>query len=207
MLFSGFDLVSFATVAITLVVAISVHEFSHAAAADWLGDTTPRHQGRLTLDPRRHLDPLGSIMLVIAGFGWGRPVYTNPRYFRGDARTGMAMVAAAGPISNLVLAIFAAFPVRLGMITDRTIASNVVVFISINVLLLVFNLIPVAPLDGFKVAVGFLPDEWAHIMIRLEQYGPMILMMLILSGRLGFNLLGMLMGPAHRAIVEILLGF
>lgn len=201
-----FNLFSFAAQAITLVVAISVHEFAHAVVADWLGDPTPRHQGRLTLDPRRHLDPLGSIMLVVAGFGWGRPVYTNPRYYRCEPRTGMAMVAIAGPLSNLALAMLASFPLRLQLITQPNLAVSVWTFISINVVLLVFNLIPIPPLDGFKVAVGFLPDDWARVLLRLEQYGPMILLLLILVGRLGFPLLGLLIGPAYAVIVEMLVG-
>ena len=104
MFLDNFDPILYLSRIIILILAISVHEFAHALAADWLGDPTPRSQGRLTLDPRKHLDAFGSIMFLIAGFGWGKPVYTNPRNFKGDPRTGMAVVAAAGPMSNLLIA-------------------------------------------------------------------------------------------------------
>ena len=145
-------------------------------------------------------------MLLVAGFGWGRPVYTNPHYFRTEVRTGMAIVAAAGPLSNLVLAMLASLPVRLGLPLPHSVQWFVFFGTLINVTLMVFNLIPVSPLDGFKVAAGFLPAEWDHILIRMERYGPMILMLLILGGQFGFNLLGLLMGPA-RGVIMKLLGF
>ena len=191
----------------TIVVAITVHEFAHALTADWLGDPTPRSQGRLTLDPRRHLDPFGTIMIIVAWFGWGKPVYTDPRYFRTDARTGMALVAAAGPLSNLLLAYLASFPYRLGLMSHESLSYSVAsLFIYLNVTLIVFNLLPVAPLDGYRVAVGLLPHEWAVNVARFERQGPLLLMLLIMSGSMfNFNFLGMIIDPPREILINMLL--
>ena len=207
MLTGGSDPLTYISRIIILVLAISVHEFAHALTADWLGDPTPRSQGRLTLDPRRHLDPFGSIMFLIAGFGWGKPVYTDPRYFRTDARTGMALVAAAGPLSNLLLAYLASFPYRLGLMSHESLSYSVAsLFIYLNVTLIVFNLLPVAPLDGYRVAVGLLPHEWAVNVARFERQGPLLLMLLIMSGSMfNFNFLGMIIDPPREILINMLL--
>ncbi len=206
MLTGGSDPLTYISRIIILVLAISVHEFAHALTADWLGDPTPRSQGRLTLDPRRHLDPFGSIMFLIAGFGWGKPVYTDPHYFRTDARTGMAVVAAAGPLSNLLLAYLASIPLRLGLISTGALAYFAMAFIQLNLLLMLFNLLPIAPLDGYRVAVGLLPDEWALNVMRFERQGPLLLMLLIVaSSMFRFNLLGMIISPPFRLLFNLLL--
>ncbi len=206
MLTGGSDPLTYISRIIILVLAISVHEFAHALTADWLGDPTPRSQGRLTLDPRRHLDPFGSIMFLIAGFGWGKPVYTDPRYFRTDARTGMAVVAAAGPLSNLLLAYLASIPLRLGLVSTGALAYFAMAFIQLNLLLMLFNLLPIAPLDGYRVAVGLLPDEWALNVMRFERQGPLLLMLLIVaSSMFRFNLLGMIISPPFRLLFNLLL--
>jgi Zn-dependent protease len=236
----GLDLPTIISLAITLIIAITVHEFSHAYAADQLGDTTPRLQGRLTLNPRSHLDPLGSILFIITGFGWGKPVMTNPYNFGrrtggygastdggwlsnlvdssgNPARIGMAIVAAAGPFSNLVLALIAAIPVRLGLLPLLNIgeirgvlpslADFLTLFILVNIGLMLFNLIPISPLDGFKIALGVLPDDWANSIARLEQYGPMILMLLLVSGRFGLDIFGFIMNPARGGLFKLITGF
>ncbi len=206
MLTGGSDPLTYISRIIILVLAISVHEFAHALTADWLGDPTPRSQGRLTLDPRRHLDPFGSIMFLIAGFGWGKPVYTDPRYFRTDARTGMAVVAAAGPLSNLLLAYLASIPLRLGLVSTGALAYFAMAFIRLNLLLMLFNLLPIAPLDGYRVAIGLLPDEWALNLARFERQGPLLLMLLIVaSSMFRFNLLGMIISPPFRLLLNLLL--
>lgn len=212
----GLDLPTIISLGITLVIAITVHEFSHAYAADQLGDPTPRRQGRLTLDPRAHLDPLGSILFIITGFGWGKPVMTNPYNLRSPVRTSMAIVAAAGPFSNLVLALLAAVPVRLGLLplldfgaisgVLPSLANFLILFILVNIGLLLFNLIPVSPLDGFKIALGVLPDDWANSIARLEQYGPMILMLLLVSGRFGLDIFGFVMRPAQSGLFNLITG-
>jgi Zn-dependent protease len=214
----GLNLSTILSLAITLVIAITVHEFAHAIVADNLGDPLPRSQGRVTLNPLAHLDPLGSMLFIVTGFGWGRPVLTNPYNYRTSVRTGMAIVAAAGPISNFLMAMVAAIPFRLGLGDALGVFRGVegifpslsdllFIFISVNIGLMLFNLIPVAPLDGFKVALGVLPDQWANAVAGLEQAGPMILFFLIILGRVGsFNILGFLIGPAQNGLMRLLTG-
>jgi Zn-dependent protease len=201
---------------ITLILAITVHEFAHALVADNLGDPTPRSQGRVTLNPLAHLDPFGSLLFIVSGFGWGRPVLTNPRNYRVPIRTGMAIVAFAGPLSNFLMAMLAAIPFRLGLGDALNFGSvgEIVpsfsgflrLFIQVNIGLMLFNLIPISPLDGFKVALGVLPDQWANALAGLEQVGPILLLLLVVSGRFGFNLLGFLVGPAQQGLMKLLVG-
>lgn len=214
----GLNLSTIVSLAITLVIAITVHEFAHAITADNLGDPLPRSQGRVTLNPLAHLDPLGSMLFIVTGFGWGRPVLTNPYNYRTSVRTGMAIVAAAGPISNFLMAMIAAIPFRLGLAGALGVFRGVegilpslpdllFIFISVNLGLMLFNLIPIAPLDGFKVALGVLPDQWANTLAGLEQAGPMLLFFLIILGRVGsFNILGLLIGPAQSGLMHLLTG-
>ena len=202
----NFDPILYLSRIIILILAISVHEFAHALAADWLGDPTPRSQGRLTLDPRKHLDAFGSIMFLIAGFGWGKPVYTDPRNFKGDPRTGMAVVAAAGPASNLLLAYIGSILYRLGLVQTEISYYFLFLFVSLNILLMLFNLIPISPLDGYQVTVGLLPYEIATVIARYQGQGPIILMLLIVAGSIfNFNLLGLLLGPPYQLILGLLL--
>jgi Zn-dependent protease len=212
----GLSLPTIISLAITLVIAISVHEFSHAYAADLLGDPTPRRDGRITLNPLAHLDPLGSIIFIVSGFGWGRPVLTNPYNLRPPIRTSMAIVAVAGPFSNFILALLGAIPYRLGLAqflnvgaipgVTPSVADFMYLFISVNLGLMLFNLIPIAPLDGSKIAVGVLPREWAEPLARLEPYGPMILLLLLMSGRFGFDIFGRLIGPAQGGLFSLITG-
>ena len=202
----NFDPILYLSRIIILILAISVHEFAHALAADWLGDPTPRSQGRLTLDPRKHLDAFGSIMFLIAGFGWGKPVYTDPRNFKGDPRTGMAVVAAAGPASNLLLAYIGSILYRLGLVQTEISYYFLFLFVRLNILLMLFNLIPISPLDGYQVTVGLLPYEIATVIARYQGQGPIILMLLIVAGSIfNFNLLGLLLGPPYQLILGLLL--
>lgn len=206
MLLDNFDPILYLSRIIILILAISVHEFAHALAADWLGDPTPRSQGRLTLDPRKHLDAFGSIMFLIAGFGWGKPVYTDPRNFKGDPRTGMAVVAAAGPASNLLLAYIGSILYRLGLVQTEISYYFLFLFVSLNILLMLFNLLPISPLDGYQVTVGLLPYEIATVIARYQGQGPIILMLLIVAGSIfNFNLLGLLLGPPYQLILGLLL--
>jgi Zn-dependent protease len=188
--------------ALVLVVAFSVHEFSHAWAAYQLGDPTAKNQGRLTLDPRKHLDVLGSIMVLAVGFGWAKPVPVNPYNLRNGPKAGMAMVAVAGPLSNLILAIIAAVPFRMGLIgtyyTSKFFPNPQELFstfIWLNVVLLVFNLLPIAPLDGFKVLAGLLPYPTSESFRKLEPAGPLILLLLIFFGGRVFT--GLITGPTN----------
>ncbi len=178
---------------LALAAAITVHEFSHALAATLQGDSTARNQGRLTLSPLAHLDPVGSFMILFAGFGWGRPTPINPVFLRAGQRTGMAVVALAGPISNVLAAMLVAIPINFGLVEAAYVwspeflgeAGDIFGYVLVsvifwNLLLAAFNLIPVAPLDGFKVALGVLPREAASQFARLERVGPAILFAVIL---------------------------
>jgi Zn-dependent protease len=195
---------------ITLVIAFTVHEFSHAWVATRLGDETPRLSGRLTLNPLAHLDPLGWLLLIVAGVGWAKPVPVNPYAVRSRTPAGMMLVSAAGPFSNLLLALLAALPLRLDLITASASTSGLIPslggflieFIYINLILLFFNLIPLSPLDGEKVVAYFLPPGLQAGFERLRPYGPMILLGLFFLGSfLSFNLLGMLVSrPALRLL-------
>ncbi len=165
------------TVIVAFVVAITIHEAAHALAATWLGDDLPRLQGRLTLNPMRHLDPLGTLMIAFASFGWGRPVLVNPYRLRFGVNRGMALVALAGPVSNVVLAA-AITPVTRQFIDSSpadTITLALVVIVQLNVLLAAFNLLPVPPLDGFSVLVGVVPQPLADRLNELRRYGPYLL--------------------------------
>jgi Zn-dependent protease len=194
---------------VVLAVAFSVHEFAHAWTADQLGDDTPRLQGRLTLNPLAHLDPLGSIMLLIAGFGWAKPVLVNPYAVRRRTPAGMMLVAAAGPFSNLVLAILASIPFRAGLITPSFsggfLSVFLIEFIWINLILLFFNLIPIFPLDGEKVAEYFLPPSGQDFLYRIRPYGMYILMGLILLGNFGsLDILGFLIATPASSVLRLL---
>lgn len=188
--------------ALVLVVAFTVHEFAHAWAAYQLGDPTAKNQGRLTLDPRKHLDVLGSLMVLAVGFGWAKPTPVNPYNLRNGPKAGMAMVAAAGPLSNLILAIFAAIPLQLGLIETHYISHYIpnprqlfFTFVWLNVALLFFNLLPIAPLDGFKVVAGLLPYPSSESFKKLEPVGPMILLLLVFFGGRVFT--SLIMGPTN----------
>lgn len=183
-----------ATVGLALLLGLTIHEASHAFVAYRQGDRTARRLGRLTLNPLAHLDPMGTTMLLVVGFGWGKPVPVNPYALRLGPRQGMALVAAAGPISNLLIAGLFALPIKLGLIPwhspfsfDATltggataIAGDIFGFIIFfNILLAIFNLIPISPLDGFRVALGLLPRSVYPSAARLELYGPGILLTII----------------------------
>lgn len=195
-----------------LVLALTVHEFAHAFWANQLGDPTPRRQGRLTLNPLAHLDPFGSLLFLLAGFGWGRPVMTDPLSYRLNPRIGMAQVAFAGPLSNVALAMLVALPVRFGFFDNGApdlAASFIAWSLRWNILLAVFNMIPLAPLDGFKVLLGILPSRPALAVARLEQYGPAVLMTIIFVDAftpLHLNILGTLIGPPSQFLLRAIVG-
>jgi Zn-dependent protease len=166
-------------VALVLLIALPFHEFSHALAAYRLGDSTAKFMGRLTLNPLAHLDPIGSLLILVAGFGWAKPTPYNPYNLQGG-RNGEAIVAFAGPASNLVLAVAAAIPLRYIIATDANVPFQVVevllFFLQINVLLMIFNLVPIPPLDGSKLLFAFMdPRTERQYRPVLEQYGFLIL--------------------------------
>jgi Zn-dependent protease len=196
----------FVATVIALIVGITVHEASHATVAYALGDPTPRQMGRVSLNPLRHLDPIGSLMLFIASFGWGKPVMFNPNRLRGDQRMGSALVAAAGPISNVLVALLGVLWLIHGADLGRQGDQVLQMVIAINVALAAFNLIPIPPLDGFGFLTNLLPKDVADALMPLTLYGPLILLALVFLGpALGVNLLGTIMGPIQDAIYSFVI--
>ena len=206
----GLDPATLIARVVTLLIAFTIHELAHAVVADRLGDPTSRNMGRFSLNPLVHLDPMGSIMLILTGFGWAKPVMVNPYNLRGNPRTSMAIVAAAGPISNLIMALLAAIPYQLGLLTPEFFSTFTVPspsfiltqFIWINLILAFFNLIPVPPLDGYKILIAILPSEMAYQLRPLERYGFIILIaLLFFLPRAGIDVLGALvMAPASQVM-------
>jgi Zn-dependent protease len=186
-IFFNQDIVTLLAIVVALVVGITCHEFSHALVADFLGDHRPRAMGRVSLNPLRHIDPLGAIFFIAAGFGWGRPVMVNAAAMRGGRRA-MAWVAAAGPTANLVVAILFAVVFRAIALTTGTIsdaARLVFVIVELNVTLAFFNLLPIPPLDGYNFALAFLPFRMALQVQQWSQYGLLLLLGLVLLSRVG----------------------
>lgn len=189
---------------IGLILAISVHEYAHARAADTLGDPTPRSDGRLTLDPRSHLDPLGTLALLFLGFGWGRPVMFDPYNLR-NPRRDSALIAIAGPISNLVFALILSIIMK--FVPGIGLLSSVFsILIVMNISLAIFNLVPVFPLDGEKILGGILPEglyrEYATIM---SQYGTIILIFMLLPIAGGVSPISALISPVISFVARLLL--
>lgn len=207
-----------------LVAGITLHEFSHALSADLLGDPTPSAQGRLTLNPIAHFDPIGALMILFSafssfGFGWGKPVQVSPLYFRFGPRVGMAITAIAGPFANLVLATLCAAPIRIMMALGISISYEVwlilIVIISVNIGLALFNMLPIPPLDGFSVlrgGVSLIPTRWGYQLgywlDRFEPYGSVVFLLVVFGGRLlpGGSLVGLVLGPLHRLLLSLILG-
>jgi len=169
-----------------ILIALSFHEYAHGLVAYRLGDPTPKYQGRLTLNPLAHLDPIGTLLLLFAHFGWAKPVQVNPYYFEGDKKRGMMIVALAGPFANVLLAYLGALLLSLMLKEILPFHRLAIIFlqdlVQINLVLAAFNLIPVPPLDGSKILAGLVPGETANFIYRLEQYGPILLMFLIITG-------------------------
>lgn len=183
----------FLVVALVLVYALTIHEFAHALAASLLGDQTANFSGRLTLNPLAHLEFFGTMMLLLAGFGWGKPVPVNP-YNLKYKKWGEALVALAGPISNFIsvgLFIVIFRLVAPNLAPDNMLAIFLSTLIVVNLTLGVFNLIPIPPLDGSKVLFAALPNSLADFKQKLAVNGPWILLILIICDNvLGFNIFG-----------------
>jgi Zn-dependent protease len=209
----------------SLMVGLIFHEFCHAFVADSLGDRTPRLLGRLTLNPKAHYDPLGTTLIFFAGFGWAKPVPVNPNYTR-NPRQSMMFIAVAGPLSNLVMAGLAGIPIRLGLVPfehpfihpafvhaaaeywTSSPANLLGLFLGtvvvLNVLLAVFNMLPIPPLDGSRVLHGLLPPDLARQYAKVEPWGMGILLLIVFAPFItqgAFSLLTII-GP----VIDVLLG-
>jgi Zn-dependent protease len=218
MLFGNLDPATLFSRMIVLLIAFTIHEFAHAWTATQFGDDTPRLYGRLTLNPLAHLDPIGSLVLLFAGFGWAKPVPVNPYALRRHSSSALMWVSLAGPLSNLLLAILAAIPFRVGLANIYeaytvgarlfpTFPQFLVEFIQINLVLMLFNLIPLAPLDGEKVLEYFAPPNWVRTLDNLRPYGPMLLLVIVLVlPMFGIDLIGWIIGPPLQALLILLVG-
>lgn len=184
--FLAFSLQEIPYVAITLIIAFTLHEFAHAYVAYKFGDHTAKNQGRLTLNPIQHLDPIGTILIFIAGFGWARPVPVNRFFFKNPRLSGI-LVSVAGPLSNLLLACLG-FIIWYGMVglgigesLPLFVSDFLNIFIQINMILFVFNLLPFPPLDGFRIVQDLVPVHVRPKLTQFEQYGALIFLILVIT--------------------------
>ena len=183
-----------------LVIALVIHEYAHAKAADVMGDFTPRMTGRLTLNPMAHIDPIGLIMLLVVRFGWAKPVMINARNFR-NWRQGEMLVAVAGPVANLIVAFISLLAMavlfKLGMFSEgvRLVLSMMVLF---NINFAIFNMLPLPPLDGSKVLMVLLPGRLAYKLMSLERYSFIILIFLMMT-----PFLTMILIPLQRLVLSV----
>lgn len=197
------------------ILGLTFHEFAHGWVADKLGDPTARRAGRLTLNPLAHLDPFGSLMLIFAGFGWAKPVPVNPFNLK-NPRRDMLWIALAGPAANLLFALVLGLFFQLflkGQFQRELFGSSLltlVIFmgVRINVILAVFNLLPVPPLDGSRILVGLLPPSMTEGYATFERFGPFLLLGLILLGNFaGIPILHYMIEPFAGPLTKLLLGF
>ena len=202
-------------IAPAILVALTVHEFAHAYVANRYGDDTAKRSGRLSLNPLRHLDPLGTIMIFLVHFGWAKPVPVNPYNLR-NPKKDMLWISAAGPMSNMALALISGLLLRVLLASAGTydkysvlgfVIFMVVMSLQINLALAIFNIIPIAPLDGSKILSGLLPAGFEKIFYFLERYGPFVLLGLILFGSVtGVSILGGIIWPFVKFFSKIFAG-
>ena len=218
----GLDPSTLISYILVLLIAFPVHEFAHAWTADRFGDKTPEINGRLTLNPFAHLDRLGSLMLVVDGFGWAKPVPVNPYVLRRHSAAALMWVSLAGPLSNLLLAVLAAIPFRIGLVSVTTAQYDAYsggahllptlpqflwIFLVTNLTLMLFNLIPLAPLDGDKIADYLFPPPWARLWEKIRPYGPLILLALLFVLPLfGVDIIGTVLTPLLTFLTQLLTG-
>lgn len=212
----NFDLLNAITTLPGILLGFTFHEYAHAYAAVRFGDPTPERQGRLTANPLAHIDPWGLLLILFAGFGWAKPVQTNPSYYKGDVRKKDIIVSVVGPLANLIIAIITAFiillVVRLDLLggfdhsTGNIVESILYNTVWINCVLFIFNLIPVPPLDGFHILSDIVSPGLYDFINTMERYGYIILLVFVLSpfsdwiigkgARTVFNIIFILMGAS-----------
>ncbi len=214
------DLREFLLVFIGVILAIDVHECAHAWSADRLGDPTARFQGRITLNPIKHLDPIGTMMILMSsisgyGIGWGKPTPVNPYRLKYGPRVGMALVSLAGPLSNLLTAFILMLPYRIfGTAMPEALSFILFTWAFVNVILTVFNLIPLPPLDGFSVLMGILSSirspsmrKVTQALSQVEAYGPMVLLMILAVGWVtGRSILGAILDQPVWLLLRLVTG-
>lgn len=218
-MFFGRSFVDIVAFLLSLLIAIDVHEFAHAWMANELGDPTARYQGRLSLNPLVHLDPMGTMMILFSvfsrvGIGWGKPVPVNPVYLRKGPRVGMGLVSAAGPLSNLVLAAILAVPIRLRLPLPWSVVDLLLIVISVNISIALFNLLPIPPLDGASILRGILSTiraKWAYQVSeafdRIGAQGYIIFFMLILVDQiLPISILDLVLGRPALLLFRLMTG-
>ena len=214
-MFTNFSIPILITRVATLLIAFTFHEFAHAAVATALGDKTPKAHGRLTLNPLVHLDPIGTLTLIFAGFGWAKPVPVNPYAVLRKTKAGMMLVSLAGPMTNLLLGILAAIPLRFGWVPLIKSTSSflpswgefLLEFLFLNLSLFLFNLLPLAPLDGEKIITYFLPEHWVEVYDRIRPYSPFILLVVIvILPMLGLNVINVIIGEPVMDLTLLLIG-
>jgi len=202
---------------LSFVIATTIHECAHAVTAYRLGDPTAKDLGRITLNPIMHFDPFGffGMVLISIGYGfigWGKPCPVNPSRFTysfgGQRQRGMAVVALAGPVSNILQAVIVALVYRVLIQSGANLSSGATTFISafltVNILLASFNMIPIPPLDGHKILTGILPPFWYPVLAPLERYGFMILFLLFfVGGQVGRSIVGGLVDPMRGTLTDL----
>lgn len=195
----NFDILAMVAGIPGLIIAMTAHEYSHARTAVAMGDDTPRREGRLTLDPIAHIDPVGLLMLFIARFGWAKPVMINPGNFR-NWRRGEILVAFAGPGANFLVAFLAMGMIAVFNRFDVLLSSGMLLVLQLivmyNINFAIFNLLPIPPLDGSRILTVLLPQEWAYKLAGLERYSLLILIVLLMT-----NILGTILIPVQRGIL------
>tara|TARA_B100001250_G_scaffold175750_1_gene151136 strand:- start:4182 stop:4808 length:627 start_codon:yes stop_codon:yes gene_type:complete len=190
----------------SLIFALSFHEFSHAWMAKKCGDNTAASLGRLSLNPMAHLDLIGSIMILFVGFGWAKPVPVNS-FSLNNPRKDMMKIAAAGPLSNLLLALIASLIFRISSIIGLNLDYLLFYFIQINISLAVFNMIPISPLDGSQIFTGYLSKRNPDLAVKIQTYGPQVLLGLILFGYItGFSIIWLFIRPIVKVFMYVFAG-
>jgi Zn-dependent protease len=199
------------------IIGLTIHEFSHAYVATRLGDPTARSMGRLTLNPIAHLDFFGTLMLVFAGFGWAKPVPVNVTMLH-SPRRDMALIAVAGPVSNVLLALLigcglrAVYPEGLMSAQSGSGATATAIWLAvqavwINIILAAFNMIPIPPLDGSQILAGIVPENWNHGYEQFQRFGPMLLLGLVLIASFsGVSIFNRLVSPIAQPLLSFILG-
>jgi len=198
-----------------ILLALTFHEYAHAFVANQLGDDTAKQSGRLSLNPLRHLDPLGTIMIFLVHFGWAKPVPVNPYQLK-NPKKDMLWISAAGPLANIALALASGILFRVlvaaGEAPDRTTIMGLFIYavfmsLQINLALAIFNILPIAPLDGSKILSGLLPARFGKMFYFMERYGPFILLGLIIFGSVtGVSILGGIIWPFVKFFSHIFAG-